>query len=80
MSAYNYRTRGNPVVFVMPPSEYRGKFVKILRSKTTGAVGCIGRVTIHNSETNVLCVVTDDWREFWTHVNNVELQNETEKK
>lgn len=82
MSAYNYRTRGNPVVFLMPPSAYRGKRVKILRSRNADAVNQTGTVTIHNTERGTLCVETDNGQVVWTHVSNVELiqTNESEKK
>lgn len=82
MSAYNYRTRYNPVIFILPPSAYRGQRVKILRSKCAQAVNAVGTVTIHNTERGTLCVETDNGQAVWTHVNNVELMqtNESENK
>ncbi len=73
MSAYNYRTRYNPVIFILPPSAYRGQRVKILRSKCAQAVNAVGTVTIHNTERGTLQVMLDDGQTIWTHVSNVEI-------
>ena len=80
MSAYNYRTRDNPVIFILPPSPYRGRRVKILRSRNAAAVHQTGTVTIHNTERGTLQVMLDDDTTVWTHVSNVELIDESEKK
>ena len=69
-----------PRVFIVTPSAYFGKRVKILRSRNADARNQTGTVTMHNAERGTLCVETDNGQEVWTHVNNVELiQNESEK-
>ena len=64
----------------MPPSDYWGKNVRVLRSRDPRAVGQVGYVCSHNTATGVLCVMFEMF-DVWTHVNNVELiENESEKK
>ena len=77
MSAYNYRTRGNPVIFILPPSAYRGQPVRVLRSKCAYAVNAVGVVTSHNTTSGTLCVQFADGRTVWTHTNNVTLISDT---
>jgi len=70
-----------PRIFIVAPSAYFGKRVKILRSRNADVRNQTGTVTIHNTERGTLCVETDNGQEVWTHVNNVELiENESEKK
>jgi len=68
-----------PHIFIVAPSAYRGRRVKILRSRNAAAVHQTGTVTIHNTERGTLQVILDDGTQVWTHVSNVEL-NESEKK
>jgi len=70
-----------PRIFIVAPSAYFGKRVKILRSRNADVRNQTGTVTIHNTERGTLCVETDNGQEVWTHVNNGELiENESEKK
>lgn len=64
-----------PHVFIVQPSAYYGKQVRVLRSKFAWAVNAIGVVTVHNVEKGTLCVLFADGEEIWSHTANVEVIN-----
>ena len=70
----SYRSQ-HPRVYIMPPSDYWGKNVRVLRSRDPRAVGQVGYVCSHNTATGVLSVMFEMF-DVWTHVSNVELVEE----